>query len=224
MSDSIKAFDKVAGSYDSWYAEAKGRQVFDAERRVVNMFLPEGGLGLEIGAGTGIFAESLAKVSRPIVCLDASKEMLTQAKKRGAPTILGSAQSLPLRGGCLGFAYMITAAEFLPDPQGAFKEANAALRADSPLIVLFINKASAWGELYRRMGENGDPVFSHARLYSEGEMSDILVSSGLRISEEFGTLTSGPSGASEGGEITTPSGRTGVIAVKAVKAREAKFY
>lgn len=217
MSDSIKAFDKVAGSYDSWYAEAKGRQVFDAERRAVEMFVPEDGLGLEIGAGTGVFAESLAKASRPIVCLDASKEMLTQAKKRGAPTILGSAQSLPLRGGCLGFAYIITAAEFLTDPQGAFKEAYTALRADSPLIVLFINRASAWGELYRRMGEDGDPVFSHARLYSEDEMSDMLTSAGLRVSEKVGTLTSGPSEASECGEITAPGSGTGVIVIRAVK-------
>ena len=217
MSDSIKAFDKVAGSYDSWYAEAKGRQVFDAERRAVDMFLPDVSLGLEIGAGTGIFAESLAKASRPIVCLDASKEMLSKAKERGGPTILGSAQSLPLRVGCLGFAYMITVAEFLADPRRAFEEANTALRADSPLVTLFINRASSWGELYNSMGEKGDPVFSHARLYSEGEMIDMLTTSGLRVSGMVGTLTSGPSDASEGGDITKPSGMAGVIVVRAVK-------
>jgi ubiquinone/menaquinone biosynthesis C-methylase UbiE len=219
MSDGIKAFDKVAGSYDSWYADAKGRRVFDAERRAVESFLPGDGIGLEIGAGTGIFAESLTDTSRPILCLDVSKEMLTKAKERDVPTILGSAQSLPLRGGSISFAYMITSVEFLADPRRAFEEVNTVLRADSPLVVLFINRSSAWGELYKRMGEKGDPVFSHARLYSEGEMIDMLTSSGLRVSGKVGTLNSGPSDASEGSEITEPNTRTGVIVVRAVKTK-----
>jgi hypothetical protein len=54
-------------------------------------------------------------------------------------------------------------------------------------------------------------------------MSDILVSSGLCVSEKFGTLTSGPSQTGDD-EITAPSGRTGAVVIKAVKAREAKFY
>ena len=68
MSDIIRAFDLVAGTYDDWYDHPQGRQVFDAELNAVGLHIPKEGIGLELGAGTGIFAEHLTGAGRIIVC------------------------------------------------------------------------------------------------------------------------------------------------------------
>ena len=59
MSEVAKVFDKVASDYDDLVLQPKGRQVFDAESRAVDVMIPREGVGLEIGAGTGIFADEL---------------------------------------------------------------------------------------------------------------------------------------------------------------------
>ena len=83
MSDSVRSFDKLAYAYDDWYRAAKGSQVYEAERSLVDDMLPDTGVGVETGAGTGVFAEALTNQGRLVVCLDPSKEMLKRARQRG---------------------------------------------------------------------------------------------------------------------------------------------
>jgi ubiquinone/menaquinone biosynthesis C-methylase UbiE len=58
MRKKVKAFDMVAEMYDNWYKHPQGKQVFIAERNAINFMIPSEGLGVEIGAGTGTFAQS----------------------------------------------------------------------------------------------------------------------------------------------------------------------
>ncbi|MCX6648516.1 MAG: class I SAM-dependent methyltransferase [Candidatus Bathyarchaeota archaeon] len=217
MSDVVDAFDGAAHVYDDWYRTEKGGQVFRAERRIVDSLLPEFGVGVEIGAGTGVFSDALTEGGRLIVCLDLSREMLSRARRRGLPCVLGSADSMPFRRGSLGFAYMITVIEFLVTPNQALEEASRVTGKDAPIVVLFINRESPWGELYRAMAEKGDPIFSHAHLYSPEEVDEIGSHVGLRPAGMWGTLTKGPTSPDAGDEIVEPSAKTGVIAVKLVK-------
>ena len=211
MSEVVRDFDRSAEGYDDWYRDAKGQQVLKAESALVDSLIPSQGLGLEIGAGTGIFAESLTNNDRVVVCLDLSTEMLTRAKRRGLSCVLGSAESLPMRRGVLGFTYMITVMEFLPSPVKAFME---VVNIGAPLIVLFVNRESSWGKLYLEMASGGDPIFRHANLYSLEGVVKLSRSAGLTIVESLGTLTTGPSDPATGGDIIEPSPKTGVIAVK----------
>jgi ubiquinone/menaquinone biosynthesis C-methylase UbiE len=217
MSEAVRAFDRSAGVYDDWYREEKGRQVLEAERTLIDRLIPGEGIGLEIGAGTGVFAKSLTSEGRIVVCLDLSKEMLTRAKQRILPCVLGSADSLPIRREILNFAYLVTVVEFLQSPVKAFSEAAHAAKKGAPLVVLFVNRDSPWGELYEIMARGGDPIFRYAHLYTKSDVEDMARDAGLNLVETYGTLTTGPTDPASGGGVVEPSQRTGVIAAKLTK-------
>lgn len=216
MREPVRAFDSVAGSYDDWYLHPQGAQVLRAELAVMTRLLPPGGLGLELGAGTGVFAHALRSPSREIVCLDPSPGMLRRAKERGLAAAMAAGDSLPFRPGALDFAYMATVLEFLGDPVGVFSEVRAAMRAGSPLVVLFINSSSAWGRFYTEIGSKGDPVFRHAQLRGLKEVKRLLGDAGYHIEASLGTLTTGPTEPQVGDGITAPSDECGVVAVMAL--------
>jgi ubiquinone/menaquinone biosynthesis C-methylase UbiE len=216
MSDAVDAFDEAAKGYDDWYATEKGRQVFSAEKKLLTKLLPRSGVGVEIGAGTGAFSEALS-TSRDVICLDLSREMLTKASGKGLPCILGSADKIPIRDDSLGFAYMVTVVEFLKEPVAVFKEASRVTTHDAPVVALTINADSSWGNLYSSMALVGDPIFSHATLYTPPEIDAIGSLAGLHSVKALGTLTTDPTSPKAGDKIVEPSAETGVTAIKFTK-------
>ena len=216
MRDKIEAFDTVAGIYDDWYDHPQGKQVFEAEKNAVDQMIPPTGLGLEIGAGTGVFAESLTNIDRTILCLDPSVEMIKKAKKRKMPCLRGVGVPLPIRRDLLDFSYMVTVLEFLNDPVALFKEVKLYSKNNAVLSILFINSDSTWGELYRDIGEKGDPVFKHATLFSLDKISALLKKSGYSIIDAKGTLNSDPANQEVDDRLVEPSSKCGVIIIKAI--------
>ena len=210
MSKVSIAFDTVASTYDSWYLQPKGKQVFEAERDALEAFIPNTGVGIEIGAGTGIFTLSLSSFHRTIIALDPD---IPPSQER----VVFGASNLPIRSNILDFSFMITAMEFIEDPSRAMADAHRVLKIGGSLVILFINRESPWGEQYRKMGENGDPIFSKARLYSVVEMEIFVKASPLKLIEIKGTLTTGPTDPDSGNQIVEPSNKAGVILVKALK-------
>ena len=212
----MKAFDQVAGFYDDWYSHPQGRQVFKAELKALESLIPDSGLGLEVGAGTGVFAESLTEENRKIICLDPSGAMLAKARERKMPAIMGVGEHIPVTEGAVGFAYMVTTLEFLENPVTALKQIRETTKKDAPLTILFINADSAWGSLYKQIGAKGDPVFRYARLRSLSEVHEMLVEAGYVIQGCVGTLTTGPEELDVGGELKELGPETGVIVVRAL--------
>lgn len=215
MSDKIKAFNTVAGFYDDWYNHPQGKQVFEAEKKAVNHMIPQRGVGVEIGAGTGVFAESLTTEDRTIICVDPSAEMLRNAKERDLPCILGYGDFISLRKSLIDFSYMITVLEFLNDPIKLFREIKDNSKKTHVFSVLFINSESSWGDLYREIGAKGDTVFQHAKLYSIDEVSEALKKAGYVVSDVKGTLNSDPMNQEVDGNLVEPNKMSGVLIVKA---------
>ena len=215
MSNAIRAFDLVAETYDDWYNHPQGRQVFDAELKAVDMHIPKEGIGLELGAGTGIFAEHLTEVMRTVVCLDPSGEMLKKAADRGMASVLGVGEALPMRVGVIDFTYMVTVLEFLDEPAAVLEEIRETAKGGAELTILFINSESSWGDLYRDIGSKGDPVFRHAKLYTMVEVEALMTVSGYSVTERAGTLITQPMETEVEGAITEPSSENGVIVLRA---------
>jgi ubiquinone/menaquinone biosynthesis C-methylase UbiE len=218
LKDKIEAFNLVAGTYDEWYNHPQGRQVFDAERKAVQHMIPSSGLGVEIGAGTGVFAESLTDDERTIICLDPSVMMLSKAKDRGLPCILGYGDFLPLRLDTVDFVYMITVLEFINEPIEVFKEIKQTAKENAVLSILFINSDSSWGKLYREIGSKGDPVFRHAKIYTLEEVYRLLNSTGYRLTSALGTLNSDPMSQMVDETLVEPGPRSGVLIIQAMSA------
>lgn len=216
MSDVIEAFDLSAQSYDTWYETPKGRQVLETELGAVHGLLPLLGVGVEMGAGTGIFAQRLASEARSIVCLDPSAGMLRRASSRGLPSVLASGEVPPFRDRCLDFAYLITVLEFLEEPSQTLSRMKRTLKTGSSVVILTINGESPWGKFYERLGGEGNLIFSRARLYDFDEAKSIIEGAGLKIAESFGTLTSGPEDPEAGNERVEPSPSAGVVLFRAL--------
>lgn len=215
MSEVIKAFDEASENYDDWYGRPKGFQVLQSELRGLEALLPTSGLGAEVGAGTGIFARRLTSGERQVVCIDPSPGMLKHAVGRALPAILSTGEECPFKRGSLAFAYMVTALEFMPDPVGALRSVGSALEEEAPLVTLTINRVSPWGELYADMAKKGDPIFSHARLYSFEEVNDLLIIAGFEPRKAVGTLISPPDEIEDENGLVPVGPGVGVILIKA---------
>jgi SAM-dependent methyltransferase len=215
LSEVIKAFDEASDTYEDWYRRPKGFQVLLSELRGLEALLPPSGLGAEVGAGTGIFAGRLTSEERRVVCIDPSPGMLKHTVGRGLPAILSTGEECPFKRGSLAFAYMVTALEFMPDPVGALRSVGSALKEEAPLVTLTINRVSPWGELYAEMAEKGDPIFSHARLFSFEEVHDLLMIAGFEPREAVGTLTAAPDETEEENRLVPVGPGVGVILIKA---------
>jgi len=213
MTETIRAFDEAANFYDEWYQTSKGKQVFIVERDAVEALLPDEGIGIEIGAGTGIFAEALTKKSRSVVCLDTSSGMISEAKSRGLTSIIGDAKKLPLRGKILDFAYLITLIEFLESPVEALNEIRDSMKNGGDLVAVTINKDSKWGEYYQKIGREGAPVMSQARFYTQEEVKRMFLEAGWALESFFGTLTKGPDEQKPGDTYVNVTANPGILLI-----------
>jgi SAM-dependent methyltransferase len=213
MSKKVKVFDEVAEVYDNWYEHHQGKQVFVAERNAIEFMIPCEGLGIEIGAGTGSFAQSLQRDNRIIICLDPSKRMVSVAKQKKLHIVLAYGDYAPFRT-VFDFAYMVTVIEFLDDPICTFLDIQQICKSCAMFTLLFINAKSSWGIYYYELGLKGDLVLKHAKLFDLDELLDILKESGYEIVSIKGTLSSKPIDIKVDGNLCEPSDETGVIIVK----------
>jgi ubiquinone/menaquinone biosynthesis C-methylase UbiE len=210
----VNAFNQIAHLYDAWYETHQGKQILDAEIKAVEAQIPRSGLGLEIGAGTGMFAAHINKFDRPIICLEPSKEMITRSLQRCRYTILGSGENIPLRS-VTDFVYLVTVLEFISKPEKVLNEIKRISKNPTYLTLLFINADSSWGTFYKKLGERGDPIFKHAKLYDVGEVFELLEDSGYEVKKIIGTITTSPKNENVGGETSAPDSSAGVIVLHA---------
>lgn len=160
-------FDRYPERYDEWFDE--NRSVYASELEAVRRLLPEVGLGLEVGVGTGRFAEALGIR----LGIDPSFEMLKMARQRGLSVAAGQAEKLPFADNAFDFVLMVTVICFLDDVEAAFREAERVLRPGGSLITAFIDKDSPLGKSYEaRKGES--PFYRDATFYSAKEVSALL--------------------------------------------------
>jgi len=77
MKRSIQAFEMYANEYDHWFE--KNRPAYESEIALLKKLIPDTGIGLEIGIGTGRFSYVLGIEWG----IDPAHNMLLLAKKRG---------------------------------------------------------------------------------------------------------------------------------------------
>ena len=145
-------FEREAGTYDDWYATPRGRRAHMAECALLEWLLghfPGAGSVVEVGCGTGHFTGWLGQRGLTVVGLDRAPQMLRQMRRfvPRSPCVLGEARSLPFRDGATDLVALITALEFLDEPDAALREAvRVAYRG---LILVVLNRWSV-GALCRR--------------------------------------------------------------------------
>jgi ubiquinone/menaquinone biosynthesis C-methylase UbiE len=81
MAALVEWYDKLSGGYDELYAKEQSAK-YDAALEIVGA--REFDVVLDVACGTGLFLDRLGMMSGLVVGVDASREMLEGAKRRGA--------------------------------------------------------------------------------------------------------------------------------------------
>ena len=141
MIPSRQVFKNHAADYDRWFDEHG--EVFAAQVRMLRGAVPDYGLGLEVGVGSGRFAEPLG-----ICCgIDPSRELIRIARQRGIEVVIGEGEHQPYCAGTFDYVLMMTLICFLDAVTAVFREVNRVLRPEGLLIVGFIE---AGGEIHQK--------------------------------------------------------------------------
>lgn len=202
----VDIFEKKASEYDKWFD--KHRNLFLSELKALLKAIPENKSGIEIGVGTGRFAEKLS-IKRG---LDPSKEMARIANGKGIKTVIGKAENMPFKNNTFDYAVMITVDCFLENILKAFREVNRIIKPGGSFIIGLIDKNSPLGKIYQEKKKD-NPFYKHASFHSAEEISELLNKAGFKNIKYWQTLISNSDSSIE--EPIEGYGEGGFVVIKA---------
>ncbi|NTU49395.1 MAG: class I SAM-dependent methyltransferase [Desulfobulbaceae bacterium] len=174
-------FEKYAQEYESWFE--KNPWAYDSEVEALRTQVPASGLGIEIGVGSGRFAEPLGiKVG-----VDPSARMRVLAKKRGIRVVDAKAEKLPFEDASFDHVLMVTTICFLDDVLAAFREVMRILKPEGVFVIGFVDKDSALGRQYQEKKDKSK-FYRSARFYSPDEVTSMARQAGFNRFQYVQTL------------------------------------
>jgi SAM-dependent methyltransferase len=168
----IGPFEKHVDRYEAWFE--RNRFAYESELRAVRGLVPQRGVGVEIGVGSGRFAAPLSVK----IGIEPSIAMAIAAQKRGIQVIRAVAEALPFRYGQFDFALIITTLCFLTDVVVSLQEAHRVLKRSGYLIVGSVDRESPLGQMYRRQEES--LFYREAQFYSVQEVVSFMSNAGFQ--------------------------------------------
>jgi SAM-dependent methyltransferase len=169
----IFPFERYTEKYEKWFVE--NRWVYEAELRAVKALIPKGGQGMEIGVGTGRFAEPLGiKIG-----VEPSRRMREIAQGRGIRVLDGVAEKVPFDNSLFDFVLMVTTICFVDDIHKALREAHRVLTHNGFLIIGFVDPNSLVGKTYLDR-KNENVFYKEAKFYSVKEVVQYMEQAGFK--------------------------------------------
>jgi len=185
----IQVFDTFVERYDAWFDAPFGKSAFELEKSCIASLCHNlEGPSLEIGVGTGRFAEALGIEYG----VDISGRALEFAKRRGITVVKGSGEKLPFRDETFGSIFIIVTLCFVEKPEKVLEEASRVLAKDGKLILGLILKESPWAHFYMKKGEAGNVFYKNATFYSFNELKVMMMKSGLTIIDVYSIIFQKP--------------------------------
>lgn len=207
-----EVFEENAERYDKWYDEHSA--VFESEVRAIRMQLqklPTEISGVEIGMGTGRFAEALG-IKEGIEPADSLRQM---AMDRGIEAMEARAELLPYSDLQFDFVLFVTIS-YLEDTVRAFKEAYRVLDDGGSIIIGFIDRERPIGKNYLERKPNS-LFYKHATFYSVDRVRKMLEKAGFKNFEYTQTLFGELDDIEEPQDPKEGYGEGGFVVVKATK-------
>ncbi|MEM0027043.1 MAG: class I SAM-dependent methyltransferase [Ignisphaera sp.] len=181
---SYVVFDENVIKYDQWFD--RNRIVYENEISLFRKFFPCRRPCIEIGVGTGRFAQPLDVE----IGLDPSVEALKIAHRRGVLVASGFGEMTPFRSESFSTVYIIVTLCFVENPHKVLEEAVRVLKKGGRLVVCIIPLDSSLGLTYHRKKITKESVFySYATFYTKSQLVEMLTSLNLRILRVANTLT-----------------------------------
>ena len=163
--------ERVAATYEDWYASPWGRLADELETAMILELLepvaPPATV-LDAGCGTGHFAEALAGRGYRVVGIDLASAMLGRARER-VPVAAADGLRLPFADGSFDAAVSVSVLEFTAEPEAHLDELRRVAR--ERVVVLTLNPRSYLGLRRRLAGLKGHPVFRRVRAHARGRLA-----------------------------------------------------
>lgn len=184
--NSFNVFEKNALDYDNWFERHK--IVYQSELLTIKQAIPLHKKGVEIGVGTGRFAEYFGIIDG----VEPSENMAQIAERRGIKVIRAVAEDLPIKSESFDFALLVTTLCFLNDIPKAFSEIRRILKPQGQIILGIIDRDSELGKKYEtKKAEN--KFYKDAHFHSTEEITELLTQAGFSNFKYWQTLFKGNS-------------------------------
>ena len=144
MEQSESIFDRDASRYDNWFDE--NPFLFETEISVLRMAIESVENGIEIGIGTGRFADMLGIT----LGVDPSRSMLMHAQERGITVVQAIGEGLPFYRHTFELCLLTTAVCFLTDVAATLSEIYRILRPGGRVVIGMIDSESWLGKKYQK--------------------------------------------------------------------------
>lgn len=179
----VEKFNKYVEEYEQWYEAYP--EVYQSEILAIKeqlQKLPENIRGIEVGLGTGRFAQPLGIKEG----IEPSEEMAIKATKRGVEVVKGVAESLPYSDLQFDFVLFVTICH-LDNIDIAIKQAHRVLKHKGSIIIGFLDKDQSIAKQYKEK-KHRSMFFRHARFYNVKHIKELLEAAGFRNLEFNQTL------------------------------------
>lgn len=208
----VTVFEEHTSEYDQWFDAHE--PVYQAELAALQKFVPPTGMGIEVGVGTGRFADPLGVQFG----LDPSRTMLQKARRRGLSVCQAVGERLPFLDGQFDLVLLVTVICFVDDVPTLLRELNRVLKTDGQLIIGFINRNSELGRSYESRKE-ASTFYRDARFYSVEDVAAWVKEAGFHALQFCQTLFGGPSEfPTKGLEVRDGYGNGGFVVLSATRA------
>jgi len=166
-------FEKYTDRYEDWFE--RNRYVYHSEINAIREILPDFKNGVEIGVGSGRFAEPLGIKSG----IEPSSKMRKIASSKGIKAVEGAAENLPYKDCSFDLALMVTTLCFLDDEVKAFMEIHRILRYGGYFINGFVDKNSRIGRIYKK-NKQKSVFYKIANFFDTEEVLRLLKKTGFK--------------------------------------------
>ncbi len=201
-------FDQNTLEYDQWFD--KHSFVYQSEILAIQQAIPKNKTGIEIGVGTGRFAEPLnIKFG-----VEPSENMARLAEQRGITVYRAYAENLPIDDTSFDFVLMVTAICFLSDIPKAFSEVYRILKPQGEIILAIVDKNSDLGKKYEKE-KSENKFYKDAHFHSTQEITELLKQANFKSFSYRQTLTKASENKIE--QPTQGFGKGSFVVIKATK-------
>ena len=170
----IKPFEENSARYETWFE--RHENVYRAELRAVKQIMPAAQKSLEVGVGTGRFAQPLGIRFG----LEPSKKVCKMSKDKGIISVTGTGEMLPFVVAQFDLVLMITTVCFLDNVEESFLEVNRVLKTKGSFIIGFVDLGSTLGRKYEAH-KNENVFYKDAIFFTVDEIVSILRKTGFSV-------------------------------------------
>lgn len=189
----MTVFNSFAAQYDAWY-DNEGKLTFEIEVKAFHNVIPLlPKPWLEIGVGSGRFAQALGIETG----IDPSARLLEMALSRGIQGYLGIGEDMPFAAGSFGTAFLIITLCFVDRPAEVLREVHRILEAKGRLVLGTVLRESPWGRYYLKKKAEGHRFYKNAHFLNYEELLQMLQQSNFSINRTISTLFQKPGEVNE---------------------------